>query len=445
MPGSAASTCEFLVLGAGLAGLAAARALGPGALVLEKDDGPGGIARSEQLGEWHFDQAIHVLYFADQATKERVFAVPGHALADCPPEAWVETTAGVARFPVQLHLGGLDPAFVARCLDDLERTFMTEARAEVRNFEEFLRRSFGDELCELFFLPYNRKMWRRPLDSLAPSGFQWNIVRPDLVQVKRGALERDALFAAYNAQGFYPRPPGGAPLRGIQVLPHALARGVDVRFGTAVVALYPERRGVPTSGGTFRWDAACVATLPLPQLVGLCSGLPADLKAACAALPRNRVLSVLLAVRGPRPAGTGHWRYYPDESIVFNRLIWPHMFDPLMAPPDGYGLHAEITERAEDLPRPERAIVERVVSDARRVGALQGGDTIVDARVSTLDPAYVVFRPGDEETVRAARAALEKVGVHAVGRYGRWEYSSMAQVMRDGFELGDRLRAGVPT
>ena len=442
MPGS---DCDFLVLGAGLAGLATARALGTGTIVLEKDDRPGGVARTERLGEWHFDHAIHVLYFADEATRQRVFAAQGHALADCPPEAWVETSAGVARFPLQLHLGGLDPAFVARCLEDLERTLATPAHAEVRNFEEFLLRSFGDALCELFFLPYNRKMWRRPLDTLAPSGFQWNIVRPDLAQVKRGAAARDARFAAYNAQGLYPRPPAGAPLRGIEVLARALASDLDVRYDTAVVGLDPERREARTTDGTFRWESGCVATLPLPRLVALCHGLPRDLRDACAALPRNRVVTVLLAVRGPRPAGTGHWRYYADESLCFNRLIWPHAFDPLMAPEDGYGLHAEITERAEDPPGDERAIVERVVSDARRVGALASGDTIVEARVFTLDPAYVVFRPGDESTVAAARDALERLGVHVVGRYARWEYSSMAQVMRDGFALGDRLRTGVRT
>ena len=150
--------------------------------------------------------------------------------------------------------------------------------------------------------------------------------------------------------------------------------------------------------------------------------------------------SVAIAVRGPRPEGTGHWRYYADESLLFNRLIWPHAFAPGMAPADGFGLLAEVTERAED-PRDDEAVTRRVIEDARRVGALRPGDTIVATRAFVLDPAYVVFRPGDEATVREARATLEACGIHALGRYGRWEYSSMAQVMRDGFALGDRLRA----
>jgi protoporphyrinogen oxidase len=232
-------------------------------------------------------------------------------------------------------------------------------------------------------------------------------------------------------------------VRGIELLPRALAQGLDARYGTTVLALDPARREAKTTAGTWTWERACVATLPLPQLVALTAGLPDELRAECAALPKNRVTSVALAVRAPRPEGTGHWRYYADESIVFNRLIWPHAFDPGMAPEGGWGLLAEITERAEDPLASDEAITRRVIDDARRVGALRDGDAIEATKAFTLDPAYVVFRPGDEATVQAARAALEGLGIHAVGRYGRWEYSSMAQVIRDGFALGDRLRAAV--
>jgi len=448
MPPTSPATCEHLVLGAGLAGLAAARALGKGAVVLEREDRPGGVARSERVGRWHFDHAIHVLYFADDATRERVFALEGHALAACPPVAWVETAEGVARFPIQLHLGGLDPTFVSRCLADLETTFATPHQDGVRDFATFLERSFGRELCRIFFAPYNRKMWKRPLESLAPSGFQWNIVRPDLAQVRRGAEQRDARFASYNAEGWYPQPPPGESPRGIEVLARAMADGVEVRLRHELLAIDPSTRLATVRVGdrihTLHWEGSCVATLPLPTLLARCEGIDEGLREACAGLMRNRVRSVALAIEGPRPEGTGHWRYYADESLVFNRLIWPHAFDPGMAPPDGFGLVAEVTERAEDRGMPDDALVTRVLEDARRTGSIKKGDRVVATRVFVLDPAYVVFRPGDEAVVRAAHAALEAVGIHAVGRYGRWEYSSMAQVMRDGFALGDRLAARVP-
>jgi protoporphyrinogen oxidase len=444
----AATTCDSLVLGAGLSGLAAAHGLGTRALVLEQDERPGGLARSETIDGYLFDHAIHVLYFPDEATRARVFALADHHLAPCPPEAWVETAHGVARFPIQLHLGGLDPVFVERCVGELERVLQAPPGDDARDFEELLLRSFGRELCELFFFPYNRKVWKRPLSELAPSGFQWNIVRPDLAQVLRGAREKDASFRSYNSDGWYPRSARGAPQRGIEVLSQALARGADIRLGRRVVAIDPTRREVTAQHEGvlehYRYERACIATLPLPQVVAMCAGLPAKVTDACRSLPRNRVVSVALAVRGERPAHASHWRYYADESVVFNRLIWPHAFDPLAAPPDGFGLLAEITEPAESLRAPDDQLIERVRADAVRVGALPSRSQVLGARAWVLDPAYVVFQKGGQEIIRQARAALEEAGISTLGRYGRWEYSSMAQVMRDGFAEADRLLAMGP-
>ena len=51
---------------------------------------------------------------------------------------------------------------------------------------------------------------------------------------------------------------------------------------------------------------------------------------------------------------------------------------------------------------------------------------------------YVVFERGTSAIVQAAHAALRDRNIEPLGRYGRWEYSSMGQVMRDGFAVGDR-------
>jgi protoporphyrinogen oxidase len=441
--------CDVLILGAGLGGLAAARALGSRALVLERESRPGGLVRSEEHNDYIFDHTLHILYFPDKATEARVMAIDGHHLAACPPEAWVETHAGIARFPIQLHLGSLEATTAAECIRGIEAEEQAPVHAAPTNFEDMLLRTFGKPFCELFFHPYNRKMWKRPLDTLAPSGFQWNIARPEMAAIKRGFENPDAEYRAYNADGWYPQPPAGAPLRGIELLAHALARGVDVRLGHTVTAIDTDRRTVTVTHvgrtKTYVYRTACISTLPLPQVATLCSGLPAAMKEACRTLAWNRVVTVALFVKGPRPAGTGHWRYYTDESIVFNRLIWPHLFDPLSAPEDGWVLLAEITERSEDPPTPEPEIVKRVLADAARVGALPDGNTVVETRLLTLNPGYVVFRPGEESLIKDVLACLREQDILPLGRYGRWEYSSMAQVMRDGFAQGDALvNAGTP-
>lgn len=147
----------------------------------------------------------------------------------------------------------------------------------------------------------------------------------------------------------------------------------------------------------------------------------------------------MLCVRGARPIAPGHWRYYTDESLAFTRLIFMTEFDPDSAPPDGFGLLAEAAELAEDPPEADDSLVQRVVDDVRRAGWLPDPCTVVASKCLTIEPAYVVFTPDNQDVVGAGRAFLRSCGIEPLGRYGRWEYSSMEQVIRDGLQIGARL------
>lgn len=433
---------DFVILGGGLAGLAAGSVLGKQAVVLERDLRPGGLVKTECFDGWWFDRVIHLLYPQNAEAERRLRELVGPALEPCPPEAWVHTPDGVARYPFQMHLHGLPTELVARCLRDLAAVTFG-AKGEARNFEEMLLATFGQGLCDAFLFPYNQKMWKRPLSELAPSGFQWTITHPDFEQVLRGALEPDSAFASYNANGWYPRPAREAPVRGMEVLSRSLAERVsDLRLGQEVTGLDLARREVTVrSEGrsrVFRWRRACLSTLPMPLTVSLTAGAPEAIAAACRRLKRNRVRSVALSIRGPRPA-LGCWRYFSDPSFVFNRLIFMHAFDPLTAPAEGWGMLAEITERGEDPPTPDEELLARVLADVERTGLLPEGSEILAMHLMEADPAYVVFSLESAGILERARGFLEAHGVFPVGRYGRWEYSSMAQVVTDGWTLGEQL------
>jgi protoporphyrinogen oxidase len=436
------SVADFLVLGGGLAGLAAATSLGNRAIVLERDARPGGLVRTVEIEGWWFDRVIHLLHFSDADTKERVLRLTRDVLAPCAPLAFVVTDSGTARYPIQEHLGHLDIDAAVACLEDAARERFTSHPAPPGNYREVLLRSFGQSLCDLFFFPYNLKMWRRDLDTLAPAGFVWNIARPDLARMLKGAIcSLDA--RAYNSDGWYPRPPAGAPLRGMEVLAAAVATQVhDLRLNHEALRIRPAAGAVTvrTSAGerTFSWRRRCVATLALPVLVSLCEGVPENVAIAARSLVHNRVLSVAIRVKGPRP-DLGLWRYYPSPEVVFTRLVFLHAFDPMMAPPEGWPLLAEIPWRAGEPVPP--GIVAQAVRDARRVGALGPDDEVLDATLLEADPAYVVFSLDCAAAVGRVVSWLRSVGIEPVGRYGRWEYSSMAQVLRDGYALGAELLA----
>jgi protoporphyrinogen oxidase len=442
---------EFLVLGAGVTGLAAGAELGERAVVLERAARAGGLVRSECFGGYWFDRVLHLLHFQDAALRERVRALLGEVMAPCPPDAWVQTAAGSARYPIQLNLRTLPAEARGRCLEDLARA--AEAPAAVDSvapaYDEYLLRSFGRALCELFYLPYNRKLWRRPLRDMVPGGQTWNIVRPSLQEARRGAAPAEEGAdgrGAYNADAFYPRPPAGVPVRGMEVLTRALAeRTPGLRTGWTVDSLDPARREVTAVRGAERvtWGyEQCLSTLPLPAVMRMCGGAPPALREAAAGLRHNAVLSAAFCIRGPRPRAPGAWRYYADPSLCFTRLIFMTELDPLAAPEEGWGVMAEIPLRAEARRPPARRVLARARRDLQRTGILPLGCTIIDARMMLADPAYVVFTRGAEEAAEACRAWLGEHGIAALGRYGRWEYASMAQGMAQGHLWAREALAG---
>ena len=439
----------MLVLGAGLAGLAAAADLGKHATVLERGDRPGGLVRTECFDGYWFDRVIHLLYFSDSNMQQRISALLGNDLVRCSPVAWVECSAGTVRFPFQIHFGGLEPTVAAHCLHDFLRSVSApQEQPAPSNFEEMLLRTFGKTMCDVFFFPYNRKVWKRPLRALAPSGFQWNIVPLSLDQILHASDEGQESTTSYNCAGWYPRPPRDALVRGMEVLSRALAREVvDLRLHHSVEAIDLQARVVTARHKRtllrFQFIENCISTIPLPELMMKCLQVPDSLRKACVRLKWNRVLSVALSIRGPRPMGRGHWRYYADESVIFSRLVYMHEFDPECAPKDGWSLLAEVVQPAEHPLDDPQAVMDRVQADIARVGALPPGCIVLASHLLLADPAYVVFSVRDADLVERAKAFLAEFGIICLGRYGRWEYSSMSQVMRDGFNSAKEARIAI--
>ena len=435
-----------MILGGGLAGLSAGSVLGDHAVVLEQTERPGGVVKTERFGDYWFDHVLHLLYFPDEDTKDRVFDLIGEHLQPCSPVSFVETKAGSARFPFQYHLEGLDLDTKVACLMDMAKLAYDPCKLKAGNFKQLLLNTFGPTMCEIFFFPYNRKMWKRRLSGLCASGFTWNIASGDLEKALRGVLAPEDWLGSYNQHAWYPRPPANAPVRGMEWLPQQLATKVsDLRLLHTVTEIDVEKQTVTALHNgrpvQFHYRHQLGSTIPLPMTLRMCRQAPDHLRNAERRLKRNRVVTVALSIRGPRPEDPVLWRYYADESLCFTRLIDKTKFDPANAPPNGWCLMAEIVEPAEEPLLPEKEIFHRVREGLRQVDALPVGCEIVDENLIVVDPAYVVFSLKDQDYMNEARDWLEDHGVMPLGRYGRWSYTSMGQTLHHGFKWGRKVRA----
>ncbi|MEM7153414.1 MAG: FAD-dependent oxidoreductase [Myxococcota bacterium] len=423
-----------VILGAGLTGLSTALHLrnAPFRLV-EREQRVGGKARSERRDGYTFDVTGHWLHLRDSRVKALVDELfePGQ-LVEIERRTGVYTHGVMLPYPFQANLHGLPLPVVQEALVDFVKAQIESARPDApapKTFREFVERRFGRGMAELFFVPYNTKLWGVGPEELTPNWGSRFIPLPEIDQVIGGALgvRQDGL--GYNVRFSYPR------AGGIDHLPEAMAarlRGRNpeaIELGRSLEEVDVQGRRVKLRGEPDWIDyRALVSSIPLPQLVARIPDAPAEVRDAAAALRWTSWRYLDIATRTAPPIDE-HWVYVPEPHIPFFRVGVYSNALPAMAPPGRGSLYVELADRTGTPDMPQ--IVKHLVA----MGALASADDIEFSLLREIEYAYVLFDDACEEAKRTIHGWLEQVGgLRSCGRYGAWIYNSMEDSIIQGME-----------
>jgi protoporphyrinogen oxidase len=81
----------------------------------------------------------------------------------------------------------------------------------------------------------------------------------------------------------------------------------------------------------------------------------------------------------------------------------------------------------------------RVHDGLEQAGILMPSDEVVCTDIKDIKYAYVLFDRHRAAAVPAILAELERRGIYSIGRYGRWEHTSMEDAMAQGKAVAERL------
>lgn len=446
-----------VVLGGGVTGLAAARA--SRGTVLEAAPTPGGLCGTYHLapdgtrlaappadGEaYRFEVGGgHWLFGGDAATVAMV-----EALVPCRTyQRRSSVRLGDGRrvgFPLQHHLADLDPDVRDRAVAELLDGGARGAPDGVVTMADWVRARMGPTLAELFFDPFHRRYTAGLYDRIAPQDPDKSPV--DVAAVRAGAgIDADpgrAPAAHYNEAFRY-------PVDGLDALVRALADGVAVHTGARVVAVDHAARVVHTDDGAEHPYERLVSTLPLPvavQLAGVVVDAPAD--------PHTSVLVVNIGAEPGPSLGEDHWVYDATAASGFHRYGVYSNVDESFLPasarssvatsgagraPRRASLYVERAYPGGSRPTPDvEAVHVRSVVDELQAREVIGAVDVVDP--TWIEVAYTWSWPGSVWRAEAL-AALEAVGIHQAGRYGRWRFQGIAASLAEGRVAGAAVAAG---
>lgn len=224
---------KIAVIGAGVSGLTVGRFLQNRyqITVFEKESAPGGLIRCKRVdGSLYHICGGHVFnskrndvldWFWSLFDKESEFIK-----AERNSVVFMEDNCPIP-YPVENHIYLFDEERQKSIIDDMIHIAKTDNLVP-NNFEEFLKYRFGGYLYELYFKPYNEKVWRRDLKNVPLSWLEGKLPMPTVAEMIFNNINHVKEKQFVHSTFWYEKQNGS------QYIANRLAEGLDIRYGSSI-------------------------------------------------------------------------------------------------------------------------------------------------------------------------------------------------------------------
>ncbi len=416
----------IVILGAGVTGLSIAyhlRERGEDFILIEKEEGKGGLCRSINSKDYIFDYAGHFLHARSPYVRQLAKKLLPEILS-VKRKSFIFLNGRMIPYPIQANLNYL-PIF-----DRLKSIagYLLRERKEPKNLHDWILANFGKGMANLFFFPYNRKLWRYPLTWITPDFLSPFVPGLSLFQTKEEL--------GYNVEFLYPR-------KGIGEFTSALGNGIEIFHGEVKQI---HEGYVLFEKGSIEYDQL-ISTIPLPLFWKMLDlGSKVRLKSGC--LKWNSVFCLNIGIRGnlsfpgiksssmSRESPEGfHWIYFPEERYPFYRVGSFSNVSPLMAPEGHSSLWVEVSYRER---RPGKEMIDRIITALSMLNFFKK-DSVEHILPLDIQYAYPIYNKGRKEFLSTIEECLENYNISLAGRFGKWKYSYMEESILDGREIAREI------
>jgi len=452
---SANRTERVVVIGAGPAGLTAARELvraGLRPVVIEKRATVGGLARTENFKGFRFDMGGHRFYTKVEEVKTIWRAVLGPDLLRRPRLSRIYYDRRFFYYPLRplnalWQLGPL--VAVSIVLSYLRWQLFPYPREDT--FEQWVTNRFGRRLFLIFFKTYTEKVWGIPCSELRA---EWAAQRIKDLSLKTALLHllvRPTTTIRTLIDEFeYPRlGPGmmwdavAAEVQRQQAVLRLDAEVVGIRrTGHRIDGVVVRAAGTPEviEGSHF------ISSMPVTELVAkLEPPAPAEVRAAAAKLAYRDFLIVCLIVRKPA-LFPDNWIYVHSPEVRVGRIQNFKNWSADMVPDAGttsLGLEYFCSENDTLWSMRDADLIELGKQELEWIGLARATD-VMDGCVFRNEKAYPIYDARYRECLTTVRAFVERLeNLQTIGRNGLHRYDNQDHAMLTGLLaarnlLGDR-------
>jgi len=426
---------DLTILGCGWSGISVAGEYGnPGTICIDRERELGGLLKSIAMDGFTIDiGGTHIIYSRDRIILNELLSLLGDNVISHERKSYVLLDKFFVPYPLENGLYVLPPEERAEAfINFMEAMLSMEKDWRPRSFEDWIQ-FFGKWMAKKYLIPYNKKIWKRPLSEI---DVDWvytpgRLPIPDWRTVVRAAAGIPTTGYEEQSRFYYPLK-GGIQALYNAAKQKALSKGTALRGGEPVESIKIGNGNEILINDKYMTKKV-ISTIPLPELIDSIEGKARDdLEEFVRRFDYNSVAIIAVAVA--RNAPSMHWIYVPDEDIIFHRYVWVSNYSPHNAPKGKSLLLAELT-----IP-PWQSIgeklVDRVVEDLVRLGVVEEKDVLF-SKMWFHKYGYPIHRIGTSEARDYVAKYLKDSRIILVGRWGTWKYLNMDMVVKQIKELKD--------
>lgn len=426
---------EKLILGGGASGISTA-ILVPNSRIIEAGAKIGGLSNSKSIDGFTFDQGPHIMFSKDKDVLGIMVDSLDGNVHTCMRNNVVMINGALLRYPIENDLSSLPEDTRIKALQDFLRTKINPSLTSPKNLEEWFLQNFGETLTNIYFKPYNEKIWNLPFAEISMTWAD-RIPSPPWEDVLKGAM--GIRTEGYVHQLYYDYPKVG----GYESLMGAWAKQISpnrIRTNSKVEEI--ERTSqchfrLKINGQIEEFTGDIVSTIPLKTLIEIFVGTPDWVKEMVGALPVNPLITVNLGFK-KKDKNQYTAVYIPDSEFLVNRVSYPGVFSPNNVPSENHLLiQAEITvtESGAAWFMSDSELIEHVIAGLKERNLLDESDFPIFEYVERIKDAYVVYPNNFEDNRQRVIEYFRTQDIFLNGRFGSHNYLNVDGILIQSIEL----------
>ena len=406
---------KYIIIGAGISGLSIAQLLNKDneVIVLEKDDRPGGMIKCDRVkGSLFHRTGGHVFntkredvmkWFWSFFDQERDF------IKTTRNSSVVMDDGKLIPYPIEYHAYLLGKETGVKIVTDLVE-MARQQDIKPSNFEDFLKGRFGSTLYELYFKPFNWKVWRRDLTKVPLSWLEGKLPMPTVAEIIFANIYHVEENQFVHSSFYYPKEGGS------QFLADTFSKGLDIKYNTTIESIQKTENGWKVNGLEADRIVFCGNIKQLPQLVGNTVDMT-PFANAIDSLAYHGTTAVFCEI----DQNPYSWIYQPSMKHLSHRIICTGNFSV------NNNVNGKMTGTIEFTDEISKEDIQE-----------QLGKIPFHPRYLTHHYEQYTYPIQDNSTrimVSSLKQTLEPKGMYLCGRFAEWEYANMDVCMGYAMDL----------